>query len=256
MMHLSSVSPLVSLLHLTFLFFAPVAVETTVRGCVDGRDKDHRPLINCTSAGYRDVPSGIEPTTKVLLFPQNQFSHPSWTSFTVFTEIHEIDLSRNQIPSLTHSDAPILPSLAVLRLGFNQLRALPDHCFSRSPALTELYLQNNLISSLQDQSFSGLSKLEILDLSNNHVQTLPPRMMHPLKAIETLYLEGNKIKVLPDNWFSQKNEVPYLYLSANPWACSCSLGYLRMYLEEYDYNVYVKDGPIISADAESVYDSL
>ncbi|XP_055012143.1 platelet glycoprotein Ib alpha chain-like [Boleophthalmus pectinirostris] len=77
-------------------------------------------------------------------------------------------------------------------------------------------------------------------------------MMHPLKAIETLYLEGNKIKVLPDNWFSQKNEVPYLYLSANPWACSCSLGYLRMYLEEYDYNVYVKDGPIISADAESV----
>ena len=57
---------------------------------------------------------------------------------------------------------------------------------------------------------------------------------------------------MPDNWFSQKEEVPYLYLSANPWACSCSLGYLRRYLDEYELNVYVRDGPIIKSDGESV----
>ena len=57
---------------------------------------------------------------------------------------------------------------------------------------------------------------------------------------------------MPDNWFSQKEEVPYLYLSANPWACSCSLGYLRRYLDDYELNVYVRDGPIIKSDGESV----
>lgn len=61
-----------------------------------------------------------------------------------------------------------------------------------------------------------------------------------------------QINVMPDNWFSKKEEVPYLYLSANPWACSCSLDYLRTYLNNYDYNVYTRDGPIINNDAESV----
>lgn len=60
---------------------------------------------------------------------------------------------------------------------------------------------------------------------------------------------------MPDNWFSQKEDVPYLFLSANPWACSCSLGYLRRYLEEYDLNVYVRDGTILTSDAESVVSS-
>lgn len=60
---------------------------------------------------------------------------------------------------------------------------------------------------------------------------------------------------MPDDWFSQKEEVPYLYLSANPWACSCSLSYLRIYLEKYDYNVYVRNGPLITIDAESVVSS-
>lgn len=101
-------------------------------------------------------------------------------------------------------------------------------------------------------------------------------MLHPLPAIETLYLESNKVKkhsarpltargasanlfclssqimVMPDNWFSQKEEVPYLYLSANPWACSCSLDYLRRYLDDYELNVYVRDGPVIKSDADSV----
>lgn len=57
---------------------------------------------------------------------------------------------------------------------------------------------------------------------------------------------------MPDDWFRQKEEVPYLYLSANPWACSCSLSYLHKYLNEYELNVYVRDGPIIRVDVDSV----
>ncbi|XP_068611956.1 uncharacterized protein [Brachionichthys hirsutus] len=61
-----------------------------------------------------------------------------------------------------------------------------------------------------------------------------------------------QIKEMPDDWFSQKEEVPYLYLSDNPWSCSCSLLYLRRYLSDYELNVYVRDGPIIESDVESV----
>ncbi|XP_038586430.1 platelet glycoprotein Ib alpha chain [Micropterus salmoides] len=235
-----------------FVLLSHVTKVTAVAGCHSDRDKDHRPRENCTSAGFSDVPAGFELNTKVLLFPSNQFSGLSWSSFQIFREIYEIDLTGNKVPEVTSSVSPILPSLSVLRLGSNRLKALSDGSFSACPGLTELYLENNAIHSLSDHTFSGLSKLEILDLSSNHIKVLPELMLHPLPAIETLYLEYNKIKVMPDDWFSQKKEVPYLYLSSNDWVCTCSLGYLREYLDEYELNVYVRDGTIIRSDAESV----
>lgn len=191
---------------------------------------------------------------QVLLFPNNLFSSLSWTSFKIFPEIYEIDLSANKLREVTptSTSTPDLPTLSVLRLGSNQLTSLSDGSFSACPSLTELYLDSNSITSLSDNTFSGLSKLEILDLTSNQIGLLPDLMLHPLPAIETLYLEHNKIKVMPDNWFSKKEEVPYLYLSANPWACSCPLLYLRTYLDDYELNVYVRDGKDIKGDVESV----
>ncbi|XP_037614928.1 platelet glycoprotein Ib alpha chain-like isoform X2 [Sebastes umbrosus] len=57
---------------------------------------------------------------------------------------------------------------------------------------------------------------------------------------------------MPDDWFSQKEEVPYLFLSANPWECSCSIFYFLRYLDEFDFNVYVRNGPIIKTDVKKV----
>lgn len=62
---------------------------------------------------------------------------------------------------MTPGASPILPSLAVLRLGWNNLTSLPEGSFSACPHLTELYLENNAINSLNDHTFSGLSKLEV-----------------------------------------------------------------------------------------------
>lgn len=61
-----------------------------------------------------------------------------------------------------------------------------------------------------------------------------------------------QIQVMPDDWFSQKEEVPYLFLSANPWACFCSLGYLHRYVDENDFNIYTRSGPLITNDPDSV----
>uniref|UniRef100_A0A3P8TTW0 LRRCT domain-containing protein n=1 Tax=Amphiprion percula TaxID=161767 RepID=A0A3P8TTW0_AMPPE len=237
---------------LLVLLVSHVAMVAAVAGCHDDRDKDHRPRKNCTAAGFSNVPAGLEPTTQVLLFPNNLFSSLSWSSFQVFSEIHEIDLTANKVPDVTPSVAPILPSLSVLRLGSNQLTSLPADSFSACPALTELYLENNVINSLSDGSFNGLSRLKTLDLTSNHIKVLPDLMLRPLAAIDIIYLESNKISVMPDDWFSKKEEVNYLFLSANPWACSCPLRYLHGYLKTYDYNVYVRDGPTYIPDETSV----
>ncbi|PWA19183.1 hypothetical protein CCH79_00019709, partial [Gambusia affinis] len=228
------------------------AMAASVPGCHGDRDKDHRPRENCSRAGFSHVPAGLDQQTQVLLFPSNLFSSLSWSSFQEFPGLYELDLTANQVPAVAPSSAPVLAGLAVLRLGSNLLTFLPDGAFAACPALTELYLQNNSLASLTDQSFSGLSVLEILDLTANRISILPALMLHPLTAIETLYLENNQIQVMPDGWFSQKEDVPYLYLSLNPWACSCSLGYLRRYLDDFELNIYVRDGADIRTDVDSV----
>ncbi|XP_041842123.1 platelet glycoprotein Ib alpha chain [Melanotaenia boesemani] len=234
------------------LLMSHVTMAAAVDGCRSDTDKDGRQRENCTAAGFSDVPADLDLKTKVLVLPNNLFSSLSWTSFQIFPEIYEIDLTANQVSEVTLTATPILPTLSVLWLGSNRLTSLSDGSFSACPSLTELYLNSNAISSLSNDTFSGLSKLEILDLTSNHITVLPDLMLHPLAAIETLYLENNQIKVMPDDWFSQKEEVPYLYLSANPWACSCSLSYLRRYLEDNELNVYVRDGKDIKGDVESV----
>ncbi|XP_078100762.1 uncharacterized protein gp1ba [Sander vitreus] len=221
-------------------------------GCHRDRDTDHRPRENCTALGFSDVPRGFEPSTEVMLFPNNRFSSLSWSSFQIFTKIYEIDLTGNQVPKVPPSVAPVLPSLSVLRLGSNRLTSLPEGSFSACPALTALYLDNNGLHTLSNHSFSGLSKLEILDLSYNQITKLPELMLRPFPVFETLYLEYNQIKVMPDDWFGPKEEVPYLFLSANPWACNCSLGYFHRYLGDYELNFYVRDGIDINSDADSV----
>ncbi|XP_062240539.1 platelet glycoprotein Ib alpha chain [Platichthys flesus] len=236
---------------LVLCLLSHVGRVTAVAGCHSDRDKDHRPSMNCTAAGYSGIPAELEPTTKVLLFRRNLFSSLSWSSFKIFPDIYEIDLTGNQVPEVTPSDAPILPTLSVLRLGRNRLRSIPDGSFTACPALTELHLDNNNIDTLSDHSFSGLSVLEILELSSNQIKVLPELLLHSVPVIETLSLEVNQIKEMPDNWFITKEDVPYLYLSANPWVCSCNIGYLHQYIDEYN-NVYVRDGPLITLRPESV----
>ncbi|XP_074555289.1 uncharacterized protein gp1ba [Halichoeres trimaculatus] len=243
-------------MHLPFLLLlflmGQVATVTAVSGCLDTRDTDGRPTKNCKAADLNDIPTGLDPQTKVLLFPDNLFTALSWSSFQTFTNIHKIDLTGNKIPELTPSTPPLLPTLSILHLGSNRLTSLPDHSFSACPSLTELYLDNNKIHSLSDQTFSGLSKLEILDLSSNHIKVLPQLMLHPLSAIETLYIEKNEIKLMPHTWFSPREEVPFLFITANPWDCTCPNLYLQEYIQEFDLNFYIRMEDTIKSASEKV----
>lgn len=50
---------------LLLLLLSHIAMVTAVAGCPSDRDKDHRSRVNCTAAGFSEVPAGVEPTTKV-----------------------------------------------------------------------------------------------------------------------------------------------------------------------------------------------
>ncbi|XP_077598812.1 uncharacterized protein LOC144213961 [Stigmatopora nigra] len=236
----------------TVFIWAAVTVVTATDLCYSDRDKDHRLRLNCTAANLHVLPEDVQPTTEVLLFPGNRFSDLSWESFRILSQLHELDLTANEVSGVSAVTVPLLLHLGVLRLGRNRLTTLPGRAFLACPALTELHLNDNAIQSLDRDAFAGLGVLEVLDLSSNRIRVLPALLLRPLPVIETLYLENNQVSELADDWFNPREDVPYLFLSANPWACACQLVYLNTYLKDFYFNFYVRDGPIKSVDPKSL----
>lgn len=59
------VSPSMYLSLLFILLLSFVTMGTPVAGCLSDRDKDHRLRKNCTGAGFTDIPTGLEPESRV-----------------------------------------------------------------------------------------------------------------------------------------------------------------------------------------------
>ncbi|XP_043088572.1 platelet glycoprotein Ib alpha chain [Puntigrus tetrazona] len=226
------------LLFLLFLLFTE-----TSSICQSGRNKDHRPQVNCTGQGLTAVPDGIPTDTQVLLLTENLLTSLSWSMYSGFTELHELDLSHNLISTL-EPPGPVLEKLSVLRLSGNRLTGLGGQVFRCAPSLEKIYLDRNQLRSLHDGTFSELPRLEIIDLSQNQLPALPSRLLERVSSevLTTFDLENNSVSMMPNDFFSSKPDLPYVYLTHNPWLCSCSVSYLYSFLLDQEDNVYMHNG--------------
>ncbi|XDV46725.1 hypothetical protein PO909_014552 [Leuciscus waleckii] len=218
-------------------------VVTSVSCPVD-KNQDHRPRVSCVSQSLTTVPDGIKPDTQVLVLTGNHFSSLSWSSYSGFTQLHELDLSHNLITTL-EPPGPVLENLSVLRLSGNRLTGLGGLVFRCAPNLMEIFLDANQIRSLHDATFSKLPRLEIINLSQNKLPALPARLLERVssRSLKTFDLENNSVSLMPDSFFSSKPELPYVFLTYNPWICSCAVGYLHSYLNDQEHNVYMHEAP-------------
>lgn len=161
--------------------------------------------------------------------------------FVYMPELHELDLSHNQIVDLPRTAfvANTLPMLHVLNLAHNQLSILPfqifqslhtlehldlscnelvtflDNFFIENPALTVLNLRNNSIDRILKNSLYGLLHLIELDLSENHITSIDRNAFDSLMALQELNLCQNNLTVLPTIMFQHLLQLKYLNLSRN-----------------------------------------
>ncbi|XP_077086900.1 uncharacterized protein gp1ba [Siphateles boraxobius] len=212
--------------------------------CPTDMNQDHRPRVSCVGQSLTTVPDGIKPDTQVLVLTGNHFSSLSWSSYSGFTQLHELDLSHNLITTL-EPPGPVLENLSVLRLSGNRLTGLGGLVFRCAPNLMEIFLDTNQIRSLHDATFSELPRLEVINLSQNKLPALPARLLERVSSssLKTFDLENNSVSLMPDRFFSSKPELPYVFLSYNPWICSCAVGYLHSYLNDQEHNVYKHEAP-------------
>lgn len=96
-----------------------------------------------------------------------------------------------------------LTGLLSLDLSGNQLASLSPGMFSYLPSLRQLFLNNNSLVAIHSGSFSGMNNLHVLDLSHNAFRTF---RADALQELETL---GNIQIVLGDNPYACSCEIRY-----------------------------------------------
>jgi Leucine-rich repeat (LRR) protein len=155
-------------------------------------------------------------------FSRNKISHTSPNAFRGIRKLDVLDLSNNELESLSEETfRPIQSSLIVLKLIHNKLGFTPSRdelssTFESFKNLKSLSLQSNHIKNLFD--LSRMSKLEELSLDSNQIELLTDpdtnESLLPSTLID-LTLENNRLKHLDEKMFANLKNLKYLNLQSN-----------------------------------------
>lgn len=131
-----------------------------------------------------------------------------------------------------------LPALTTLDVSFNELNSLSPDTLDGLSQLHELYLQGNKLQTLPPRLLAPTPQLKKLNLAANKLKELPLELLHGLEELDTLYLQSNWLRTIPKGFFGN-HLLPYVFLHGNPWFCDCSLLYFSHWLKENEKNVYL-----------------
>ncbi|XP_071755199.2 leucine-rich repeat neuronal protein 3 [Centroberyx gerrardi] len=181
--------------------------------------------VDCNDLGLAALPETLPAQTQVLLLQTNNIINVE-KALDYLANITEIDLSQNNISSVSDVCLGPLPRLLALHMEENWVQQLPDSCLSSLPNLQEFYINHNLISTIGPGAFQGLGRLLRLHLNSNRLTSISGRWFEPLPRLEILMLGENPILELSD-------------MNFNPLANLRSLVLARMNLTEIPDNALV-----------------
>ncbi|CAL8109057.1 unnamed protein product [Orchesella dallaii] len=133
---------------------------------------------------------------RLLNISSNSISALSSKVFSGLSSLLSLDLSRNSLSSqrITGDAFESLVRLVILNLSHNQLTTLSPATFRHLNSLQVLHLGNNGISSIAEGAFETLINLHNLDLSNNRISSLDGKVFSNLFVLRQLYLDHNQLR--------------------------------------------------------------
>lgn len=156
--------------------------------------------VDCNDLGLSLLPDRLPLETQVLLLQTNNIANVENT-LDYLENITEIDLSQNNITSLSDVHLGSLPQLLSLHLEENLIQELAGNCLPSLPNLQEFYINHNFIFSINPEAFSGLDRLVRLHLNSNRLTSIDSQWFRHLPSLEILMLGENPILELSDENF-------------------------------------------------------
>ncbi|XP_075941339.1 leucine-rich repeat neuronal protein 3-like [Anarhichas minor] len=153
--------------------------------------------VDCNDLGLSVLPETLPSETQVLLLQTNNIVKVEKT-LEYLANITEIDLSQNNISSVSDVCLGSLPRLLSLHMEENWIQELSDSCLASLPNLQEFYINHNVIFSINPAAFRGLSRLLRLHLNSNRLTSINSQWFQHLPNLEILMLGENPVIELSD----------------------------------------------------------
>ncbi|KAA8594832.1 hypothetical protein FQN60_011967 [Etheostoma spectabile] len=123
-------------------------------------------VVRCSNKGLTTLPKGLPKETTELYLDGNHFTQVP-VELSNYKHLTLIDLSNNQISTLSNHSLSNMSELLTLILSYNRLRCIPVRAFDGLKSLRLLSLHGNDISLIPEGAFKDLSSLSHLALGAN-----------------------------------------------------------------------------------------
>ncbi|KNC87706.1 hypothetical protein SARC_00212 [Sphaeroforma arctica JP610] len=140
----------------------------------------------------KNVPDDFPPRLQHLTITHHNLQFVSGKVMAI-RNLTSLDLSGNAISAIPAELANSLPRLALLNLGYNRIRTIPDKIFSLP--LKVLNMEHNLLTSL-NETFCKLQSLRMCNVSHCKLNSLPESLGR-LRELKQLDLSNNQLQHLP-----------------------------------------------------------
>lgn len=245
-----------------YVILNPVRAQLTCSGCSCAITSNQLNLTCTTSTSANTFISGLgsngcssQSTITAAYMANNAISQAPLTASMfncMAASLLTLDLSHNQITTLSNYTFDNMTSLVTLDLSYNNISSIPVYLFAdlnvNRRILTKLeylYLQNNKIVSL-DPWFFYLQSIDTISIANNQISTFTNNLRFYMTngvidpaLIQSISfdLSGNKIAHFDDYLLSIYGIctklnltffLQFMYqtnLSSNPLYCDCSRSY-------------------------------
>jgi len=116
---------------------------------------------------------------KTIILKRNRLTHFNFKVVKNLKELETLDLSNNQIDSLSINTSKDLVFFV-----------------TESYSLKKLYLNNNLINSIEKKNFylNGMKDLNTIEIYNNNFREFDSALLKDLKQLKVLKLDYSKMK--------------------------------------------------------------
>ncbi|XP_077121501.1 amphoterin-induced protein 2 [Ranitomeya variabilis] len=207
-------------------------------------------IVSCTNKNLSMVPRTIFKFIRKLDLSYNKigFLDPDWFP-VMFDKLHTLILNHNTISSISGGSFSTLRNVRHLDLSSNNLRTLSNPVFQELKMLEELLLFNNQLSNIDSGAFGGLHNLQKLYLSYNALAHFPLDLYvgrNKLSELVLLDVSHNNLQSVPvqDLSLISARQLSGIYLHENPFLCDCHLNtmvnfwYRRHFSPVVDFKSY------------------
>uniref|UniRef100_A0A3P9IEY8 Extracellular leucine-rich repeat and fibronectin type III domain containing 2a n=1 Tax=Oryzias latipes TaxID=8090 RepID=A0A3P9IEY8_ORYLA len=165
---------------------------------------------------YETIPQHINSTVHDMRLNENKLKAVLFTSMYRFTNLTDLNLTKNDISYIEDGAFAGQANLQVLQLGYNKLTNLTEGMLRGLGRMQCLFLQHNLIEVIATNAFWECPNLSSLDLSSNKLARLDPSTFTVLSRLMVCELGGNPFHCGCDlysflTWLEEFNNVTHTY---------------------------------------------